>query len=201
MRWTWDSGNWWWTRKTGVLQSMRYQRVRGDWETKHISHEVIGLDAMILSFWILTFKPAFSHSSFTLISRPLVPLCFLPSGCHLHIWDYWHFSQQSCFCWLYNPGLPHCWCILYQMSHKGSPRIPEWVAYPCSSRSSHPRNWTRVSCTAGGFSTNWAIREAPREALSSQNIPEWHSLCSWLQTTRPPIKTALDFLFLMMLVN
>ena len=100
-----------------------------------------------------------------------------------------------------NPGLPHCWCILYQMSHKGSPRIPEWVAYPCSSRSSHPRNWTRVSCTAGGFSTNWAIREAPREALSSQNIPEWHSLCSWLQTTRPPIKTALDFLFLMMLVN
>ena len=100
-----------------------------------------------------------------------------------------------------NPGIPHCRWILYQLSHKGSPRIPEWVAYPCSSRSSHPRNWTRVSCTAGGFSTNWAIREAPREALSSQNIPEWHSLCSWLQTTRPPIKTALDFLFLMMLVN
>ena len=28
-----------------------------------------------------------------------------------------------------NPGLPHCRRILYQLSHKGSPRILEWVAY------------------------------------------------------------------------
>ena len=27
-----------------------------------------------------------------------------------------------------NPGLPHCGRILYQLSHKGSPRILEWVA-------------------------------------------------------------------------
>ena len=27
-----------------------------------------------------------------------------------------------------NPGLPHCRRILYQLSHKGSPRILEWVA-------------------------------------------------------------------------
>ena len=26
-----------------------------------------------------------------------------------------------------NPGLPHCRQILYQLSHKGSPRILEWV--------------------------------------------------------------------------
>ena len=32
-----------------------------------------------------------------------------------------------------NPGLPHCWWILYQLIHKGSPRILEWVAYPFSS--------------------------------------------------------------------
>ena len=31
-----------------------------------------------------------------------------------------------------NPGLPHCRKILYQLSHKGSPRILAWVAYPCS---------------------------------------------------------------------
>ena len=55
-----------------------------------------------------------------------------------------------------NWGLLHCRQILYQLSHKGSPRIPEWAAYPFSSRSSRPRNWTRVSCTAGGFFTNWA---------------------------------------------
>jgi len=33
----------------------------------------------------------------------------------------------------WNPGLPHCRQILYQLSHKGSPRILEWVAYPFSS--------------------------------------------------------------------
>ena len=32
-------------------------------------HEVIGLDAMILVFWMLSFKPVFSLSSFTFIKR------------------------------------------------------------------------------------------------------------------------------------
>ena len=58
-----------------------------------------------------------------------------------------------------NPGLLHCRRILYQVSHKGSPRILEWVAYPFSSRSPPPRNQTRVSCIAGRFINNWAIRE------------------------------------------
>ena len=57
--------------------------------------------------------------------------------------------------------LPHCRRILYQLSHQGSPRILQWVAYPFSSRSSRPRNGTGVSCVASGFFTNWAIREAP----------------------------------------
>ena len=59
-----------------------------------------------------------------------------------------------------NPGLPHCRWILYQLSHKGSPRILEWVAYPFSRVSSRPRNRTGVSCIAGRFFTNWGIREA-----------------------------------------
>ena len=56
-----------------------------------------------------------------------------------------------------NPGLPHCRQILDQLSHQGSPRILKWVAYSFSSRSSRPRNWTKVSCTAGRFFTNWAM--------------------------------------------
>ena len=32
-------------------------------------HEVMGLDAMILAFWMLSFKPTFSLSSFTFIKR------------------------------------------------------------------------------------------------------------------------------------
>ena len=50
-----------------------------------------------------------------------------------------------------NPGLLHCRQILYQLSHKGSWRILKWVAYSLSSRSSQPRNQTRVSCIAGGL--------------------------------------------------
>ena len=35
-----------------------------------ICHEVMGLDAMIFIFWMLTFKPTFSLYSFTFIKRP-----------------------------------------------------------------------------------------------------------------------------------
>ena len=53
-----------------------------------------------------------------------------------------------------NLGLLHCRQIPYQLSHKGSPRTLEWVAYPFSIGSSQPRNRTRVSCIAGGFFTS-----------------------------------------------
>ena len=39
-------------------------------------------------------------------------------------------------------------------------RILEWVAMPSSRESSWPKDRTEVSCIAGGFFTNWAIREA-----------------------------------------
>ena len=39
-----------------------------------------------------------------------------------------------------NPGLPHCSQILYRLSHQGSPRILEWVAYPFSREYFQPRN-------------------------------------------------------------
>ena len=92
-----------------------------------------------------------------------------------------------------NPGLRHCRQILYQLSHKGSQRILEWVAYSFSSRSSQPRNQTRVSCIAGGFFTNWAIREASTSLIlekrksklqwgTTSHQSEWSSLKS-LQIT------------------
>ena len=60
-----------------------------------------------------------------------------------------------------NSGLLHCRLILSCLSHQGSQRILEWVAYPFSMGSSWFRNWTRVSCIAGRFFTSWATREAP----------------------------------------
>ena len=52
-----------------------------------ICHEVLGPDAMILVFWMLSFKPTISLSSLLSSRGSLVPLRFLPWGwCHLHIW-------------------------------------------------------------------------------------------------------------------
>ena len=57
-----------------------------------------------------------------------------------------------------NPGVkprsPTFQADFYQLSHRGSPRILEWVVYPFSRGSSRPRNQTRVSCIAGGFFAN-----------------------------------------------
>ena len=77
-------------------------------------------------------------------------------------WDGWPFHPPGIFPTQGSkPGLLHCGQVLYQLSHEGSPRILEWVAYPFSRGSSQPRNRTRVSCIADGFFTNWAIREGP----------------------------------------
>ena len=58
------------------------------------------------------------------------------------------------------PGPPHCRWILCKLSHQGSPRTLEWVAYPFSRGSSHSRNWTGFFCIAGRFFTSWVPREA-----------------------------------------
>ena len=81
-----------------------------------------------------------------------------------------------------NQSLPHCKQILYQLSHKGSPRILVWVAFPFSRGSSRPRNRTGVSCTAGGFFTSWATREpSPRKDVI---LPSWSSIAShWSRST------------------
>ena len=57
-----------------------------------ICHEVVGTDAMILVFWMLSFKPAFSLSPFTFIKRlfgasSLQLLKWYP----LHIGGCWYF--------------------------------------------------------------------------------------------------------------
>ena len=74
-----------------------------------------------------------------------------------------------------NPGLPHCGQILYQLSHKRSPKILEWVAYPFSRGSSQTRDWTGVSCIADEFFTNWAIREARKH--TGQKIHRGKTAC------------------------
>ena len=89
-------------------------------------------DAMILVFWMLSFKPNSSPPPNTIAQSQLL------------LWD-----VVSFIAW-----------ILYHLSNQGSPRILECVAHPFSGGSLWPRNWTVVSCIAGRFFTIWATREA-----------------------------------------
>ena len=45
------------------------QKIKSDTVSPSICHEVMGPDAMILVFWMLSFKPTFSLSSFTFVKR------------------------------------------------------------------------------------------------------------------------------------
>ena len=51
------------------LQSRKIKSVTVSIVSPSICHEVMRLEAMILVFWMLSFKPSFSLSSFTLIKR------------------------------------------------------------------------------------------------------------------------------------
>ena len=66
-----------------------------------------------------------------------------------------------------NPGLPHCMWILYQLSHQGSPRVLEWVAWPFSRGSSWPRDQTGVSCIDRWILYCWATKEDPGRRVIS----------------------------------
>ena len=72
--------------------------------------------------------------------------------------------------------------------YKGSPRILKWVAYPFSSRSPLPRNWTRISCIADRFFTDWAIREAQLLSKLYQKEHVWETAARMGWTSDGPLE-------------
>ena len=115
----------------------------------------------------------FAHSCPTL-QDPMD--CSLP-GSSVHGHSPGKKNRMSCLALLpgvfpiqgWNRGLPHCRQILYHLSQQGSPRILERVIYPFSRGSTQPRHQTGVSCTAGGFFTNWDTWEVI-QAYSVLNV-------------------------------
>ena len=52
-----------------ILEPQKIKCLTVSIASSSICHEVMGLDVMIFIFWLLSFKPAFSLSSFTFIKR------------------------------------------------------------------------------------------------------------------------------------
>ena len=111
-----------------ILEPKKIKSVTISIVSPSISHEVMGLDAVSLVFWMLSFKPAFSLSSFT--SRGcLVPLCFLPlEWYHLHIWDCWYFSQKSWFQFGIHLSLAFCMMYSAYKLNKQGENIQPWLS-------------------------------------------------------------------------
>ena len=80
-----------------------------------------------LSFWMLSFKPAFWLSSFTFI-KMFFSSSSLSAISHLHIWGYWNFSLQSWFQCVLHPV-----CMMYSAYQlkKQSNNIQLWgIPFP-----------------------------------------------------------------------
>ena len=88
--------------------------------------EVMEPDAMILVFWRLSFKPAFSVSSFTFIKRlfhsSLLSAIRVVSSAYLR---FWCFSWQSWFQLVLPPGWQFTWCTLHKLNQQ-SDNIHPW---------------------------------------------------------------------------
>ena len=65
---------------------------------------------------------------------------------------------------------------LYTVHGIPQARILEWVVFPFSRGSSQPRDWTQVSCIAGGFFPSWATGEA-HKAIN------WAMCSLWIAVT------------------
>ena len=80
-----------------ILESRKIKSATVSTVSPSISHEMMGPDAMILVFWMLSFKPTFSLSSFTFIKRLfsfLLSAISVVSSAYLRLLI---FPQQSSF--------------------------------------------------------------------------------------------------------
>ena len=79
-----------------ILEALKIKFLTVSIVSPSIYHEVMGPNAMICIFWMLSLNKVF-HCLLSLSSRgSLVPLQFqLWRWCFLHSWGYWYFSQKS----------------------------------------------------------------------------------------------------------
>ena len=98
-----------------ILEPKKFKSATVSIVSPSICHEVMGLDAMILVLWMLSFKPAFLLSSFTFLKRLFSSSLLSIKGlCHLHIWSYWYFSWKSWFQLVLHPAQHFGYIVLYQ---------------------------------------------------------------------------------------
>ena len=101
-----------------ILESRKIKSATVSTVSPSICHEVMGPDAMILVFWILSFKPTFSLSYFTFIKRlfssSLLSAISMVSYAYLRYW-YSPSNLDSSLCFI-QPSISHdvLYCPLFK---------------------------------------------------------------------------------------
>ena len=116
------------------------------------------MDCSLPGFPILHCLPEFAQTHVHWVSDAIHhshPL-FSPSPFGLSLSQHQGLFQgvRCCIRW------PNYWSFSSSIHGILQARILEWIAISFSRGSSWPRDWTRVSCTAGRLSVVWATREA-----------------------------------------
>ena len=86
---------------------------------------------------------------------------------------YFHFFPLCVYSSIYRSEVkvtqlcPTLWDPMDYIAHGTlQARILEWVAFPFSRGSSRPRNWTGISCMAGGFFPSWAVKKVNHKSTA-----------------------------------
>ena len=97
-----------------ILEPRKIKSVTVSTVSPSICHKVMGLDAMMFVFWMLSFKPTFSLSSFTFIKRLFSSFSLsairVVSSAYLRLLI---FLQQSWFQLVLPPAQHFSWCTLH----------------------------------------------------------------------------------------
>ena len=67
-----------------------------------------------------------------------LPRKWLSQWCHLHIWGYWYFSQQSWFQLVLLPAQRFSWCTMHKLNKQGDNIQPWRIIFPIWNQSVVP---------------------------------------------------------------
>ena len=121
------------------------------------------------------------HAGLCLVAQLCLILCdpmdCSPPGSSVHGVSPGKNTEVGCLALLqgiFETQLSHIAGGFFTICSPGKPKNTGVGSLSLLQGSSWPRNWTRVSCIAGGFFTNWATREAPYEG-SGVGAARWEN--------------------------
>ena len=132
-----------------ILEPKKIKSITVSIVSPSICHEVMGPDAVILVFWMLSFKPTFSFYSFTFFKRVFSSSVFWHKGgviCISEVIDISPCNLDSNLCFI-QPGILHVYSA-YKLNKQGDTKYSLDVLNPDLENFEHyfASVWDECSC-------------------------------------------------------